>query len=405
MANVLGRRQYSTRSTRIIQNVMPAIILVDENINDAAFLAFFNKTPVQSTSAETFNWDTDTWLSTSDTVDAASGLSASATTIGVDNPTRFNAGQTWLNKRTGEIMFVKEVNNGTSNITVTREITALESGGGTAAAAINDADTLVMLAPVVGETNSRQVTQTTTHTAVSNYCQQFRWDLSLSQRQVKRAYENGDELPYQTKKAMKEAQMSLNRAFLKGEKGRYTDDEGQDVTLTAGIFKVPTSYTWSVSGTLYEYAFDEFLSEQALRKGSRHKVMFASTAVILALVQMTKDRLVYQLPMGTKSAPVGISVMEYMGPNGGTVSVVEDRFLSDNFNGDAIICDMSHIKRRVFSNNGLSGELSVYSDTNDPDDLGHVSTIMGDMGLQYGAESVHAKITGVTGGAKGLAEL
>jgi hypothetical protein len=404
MADVLGRRQYSTRSGRIITNVLPAIILIDENINDAAFLAFFNKVPKMNTAAEEFKWDVDEFLTTNDTVDGAVA-GTTATTIGVDNPSRFNVGQTWINKRTGEIMAITAVNTSTKNITVTRAISALSSGGGTAAAAINDADTLVMLAPAVGETNSRQVTQTTTPSEVTNYCQQFRWDLSLSQRQIKRAYDSGDELPYQTKKQMKEAQMALNRAFLKGEKGRYTDADGQDVTLTEGMAQVPSTYTWAVSGTMYEYAFDEFLVESALRKGSRNKVMFASTQVILALSEMSKDRVEYNLPMGTHKKPVGISVMEYMAPNGGTLTVVEDRFLSENFNGEAYICDMTQLKRRTFTRNGQDGDLHVISDTADPDDLGQVSTIAGDMGLQYGSEKVHAKISGVTGGAKGLAVL
>jgi len=403
MANITGRRDFnSAQSGRIIQNVLPAIILVDENINDAAFLAFYSRTPVQNTAQEKFTWDVDEFLSLTDTVDGAvSGTTA--TTIGVDNVTRFIPGQLWINKRTGEVMYIKSVNTATSNINVTRAVSALNSGGGTAAAAINDGDTLVRLAPAVGETSGRQVTQTTTPTAVFNYAQMFRWDLSLSERQIKRQYETGDELPYQTKKQMKEAQMALNRAFLAGERGRYTNDDGQDVTLTGGMKNVPTSYTWSVGGTMHEYAFDEFLVENGLRKGSRNKMLFASTQVILAISEMTKDRVSYDINLGTKSSPVGIQVMEYMAPNGGRLMVVEDRFLSEAYNGQAVGVDMTQLKRRVFSRNGKNGDLHIIPDTQDVDDLGTVSTMYADMGLQWGAEQNHFLITGVTGGAKGLA--
>jgi len=399
MANVSGRRQYSTRSTRIVPNVLDSVILVDENINDAAFLAFFNQVGKETTPTEKFQWDVDAYLATSDTVNGA--ISSTVTALVMDNGDRFIGGDLIQNKTTGEVMYVSSVS--TNTLTVVRGATAQNSEGGTAAAAIADGATIVKLAPAVAETSSRQTTLTTTHSAVYNYTQMFRWDLSMSDRQIKRQFENDGELSYETKKCFKEARMALNRAFLKGERGRWT--QTTDLTTTEGISSAVSTYSWNVGGTLYEYAFDEFLVEQALRKGSRNKVMFASTNVILALSQMTKDRVEYSLPLGTKKAPVGIEVMEYKAPNGGTLSVVEDRFLTENFNGEAVICDMHSLKRKVFSNNGRDGELKIIADTNDVDDLGYVSTLYGDMGLYYGAEEHHAKLSGVTGGAKGLAVL
>jgi hypothetical protein len=403
MADVIGRRNFSNaRSSRIVQNVLPTIILVDENINDAGFLAFFSKVSKEMTPQEKFTWDVDSFLNLTDTTSAAVS-STTATTIPVSNSTRYIPGQLWANQRTGEIFYVKEVNTGTGNLTVTRAVTALNSSGGTAAATMNSGDTLVRIAPAVGETSSRQITQTTTPTEVFNYCQQFRWEMSMSRRQLKRQYENGDELPYQTKKQMKEAQKQLNAAFLVGEKARYTDSEGQDVTLTGGIKNVPSTYTWSVGGTMHEYEFDEFLVEEGLRKGSRNKMVFASTNFILAISEMTKDRVEYSLNLGTKKAPVGIEVMEYKAPNGGKVMIVEDRFLSEAYNGTAIGVDMSQVKRKVFSRNGFDDDLHIISNTEDPDDLGTVSTLYGDMGLQWGAEENHFLITNVEGGAKGRA--
>jgi len=400
--HVIGRRQYATQSSRIIQNVLPQIILIDENINDAAFLAFYSDVKKSTTAQEKFTWDVDEFLSITDTVDGAV-TGTTQESIQVDNPKYFIPGQLWQLKRTGEIMYVREVNNSTSRITVTRAVTALNSSGGTAAAAIADADTLVRMAPAVSENSTRQTTQTTTPTEVSNYCQQFRWELAMSRRQIKRAYETGDELPYQQKKIMKEAQMALNRQFLVGEKARYTDDSGDDVTLTTGIKPVISTYTWSVGGTLNEYEWDEFLVEEGLRRGSRNRMLFASTNVILALSEMSKDRMEYAVPFGPKKTAVGLQVVEYTAPNGGKIAVVEDRFLTEAFNGIAIGVDMTDLERKVFSRNGFDDDLHVISDTGDVDDLGQTSTLYGDMGLQYGAEQNHFLITNVEGGAKGRA--
>ena len=400
--HIIGRRGYSTQSGRIIPNVLPRIILIDDNIVDAGFLAFYSKVPVQTTDQEQFKWDIDQYLSITDTVDGAVADTAQET-IQVDNPKYFIAGQLWLVKRTGEIMHVKSVNNSTSNVVFTRAVTALNSSGGTAAAAIVDADTLVRVAPAVGENSSRQSTQTTTPSEVSNYCQQFRFELGLSRRQMKRKYETGDELPYQRKKIMKEARMAMNRQFLVGEKARYTDDDGEDVTLTTGIKPVISTYTWSVGGTMHEYEWDEFLVEEGLRRGSRNKVLFSSTNVLLAASQMVKDRVEYTVPFGQGAKKVGITVMEYKAPNGGNIMMVEDRFLSEAMNGTAIGVDMTELHRRVFSRNGFNDDLHIMLGTQDPDDVGNTDTLYADMGLQYGAEQNHFLITNVEGGAKGKA--
>lgn len=401
--HIVGRRQYDTQSSRIIQNVLPRIILLDENINDAGFMAFYSDVAKETTNQEKFTWDVDEHLALTDTLSAAVS-STTQETIDVSNPKYWIPGQTWENKRSGEKVYVKEVNNSTSQVTVTRAITALNSSGGTAAATMNSGDTMVRHANVVGENSSRQQTQTTTPTEVYNYSQAMRWDLSLSRRQIKRQYETGDELPYQTKKQMAEARMSLNRTFLRGERARFTNDDGDDVTMTRGMMKVPTTYTYSVGGTLNEYDWDEFLVEEGLRRGSRNKILFASTQQILAVSEMTKDRMSYNVVnFGTGDKKVGIRVVEYMAPNGGTIMIVEDRFLSEAFNGDGVGCDMNQLKRRVFSRNGYDDDLHIIPDTKDPDDLGSVSTLYCDMGLQWGLEQTHFLLTNVEGGAKGRA--
>ena len=406
MANVIGRRTYSNaRSSRIIQNVLPTLLLVDSDIEAAAFLAFYNSLPVEKTSQEKFTWDVDSFLSLTDTT-AEAFTGTTATTIGVTNPSRHNPGRLILNSRSNELMLTVSVDTATSNITVVRAVSALNSGGGTAAAAILSGDTLILLSPAVGENSSRQTTQTTTPTEVYNFCQAMRWDLSLSRRQLKRAYENGDDLPYQTQKSMSEAKKQMNALFIDGQRGRYTDSNGDDITLSQGIRGVPTTYTYAVGGTLHENSFDEFLMEKGLRKGSRRKVLLSSTAVILAITQIAKERITPgYMQLSPKKGGIGIQVLEYMAPNGATLAIVEDRHLSETHNGVAIGLDMSQLKRKVFSNNGIDDSFHLISDTQDKDDLGTVLTLYGDEGLQYGAEDTHFLVTGVTGGATGSSGL
>lgn len=388
-----GRRSYSVRSDRIIQNVLPKILLLDRDIMDAGFIVFFNRLPTKSTKAETFNWDVDQYLPSSDTLSAAVA-STTQTTIPISNPSYYNTNQAWQNTRTLEVVGITGVNVGTSNITVTRGL------GTTSAANMSSGDTLVRLGTYVGENSTRQTFQSTIPTAVANYCQQMRMDLSLSERQIKREFENDGELPLQQFKILQEFRMDMDRTFLFMEKSRGTDASGDDYTTTDGLKSIISSNTFAVNGTLYKSDLDEFMVEQGMRYGSRNKILFASTDVILAFTEMVDQNLTFQVNVAPQTGKAfGTEVLKYVAPNGHSMLIVEDRNISNFYNGEAYLADMNEITRMTFTNNGHTGELHIMKNTEDADDPGVVHTMMGDMGLMYGNEINYASITGVSGGS------
>ena len=399
--NVQGRRQYSTRSSRIVQNVLPTMLLLNKDIRSAGFFTFFSRVPTLKTPQEKFLWDVDEYMSITDTSSAAV-TGTTNTVIPVTTPKRWNIGDLWMNTRTGEVQFVESLAIGTSQVTVIRAVTALSSGGGTAAAAINSGDTFLQIATAAGEDNRRRTTMTTTPTEVFGYSQFFRWELEMSRRQVKREFEQGSERTYLMEKRLNEARMELNRAFLFGEKGRFTHPTEGDVTLTSGIRPIPTPNVYAAGGTLYEADFNEWLVEEGMRDGSMNKTLFASTDVLLAIHQMAGDRLQYSpATMSIGGTKVGFKLTEYLAPNGGTLMLVEDRAITTAFNGEGYVVDMTELKRMIFSGNGYNDELHVVDDTGDKDDMGSTATLIGDMGLRWGFEQSHGKMSGVTGGAKG----
>ena len=399
MAQTVGRRQYDVRSSRIIQNVLPSIILIDRNIQDAGYLAFLSKLKGKPSLQEKVTWDVDEFRAIKDTVDGAV-TGTTQTTIKFDNPTYFNSGELWVNKRTGEVVQIVSVNTSTQIVEVVRAVTALNSSGGTAAAAIVDGDTFNRISTAVGENSSRQATVTTTPTEVYTYCQQFRMDLSMSERQIKREFENGDEYSYQQEKMIKEFRMDMDRAHLFGERARFTDNAGDDVTLMQGLRAAITTNTFSVGGTLYKSELDEWLVEEGMRFGGRDKMLFASTDVILAFTQMADTNMSFQVDLSAKpGVTIGVSVLKYLAPNGGRLMIVEDRNISEQQNGEAYLVDMPELDRRVFSNNGRTGEMHVIPNTQDPDDPGRVDTIMGDMCFTWGSEKCHGTLSGVEGGS------
>jgi len=388
-----GRRSYPVRSNRIIQNVLPKILLLDRDIMDAGFIVFFNRLPMKATKGEQFKWDIDQYLPSSDTLSAAVA-STTQTTIPVSNPSYYNTNQAWQNTRTLEVVGITGVNIGTSNLTVTRGL------GTTSAANMNSGDTLVRLGTYVGENSTRQTFQSTIPTEVSNYCQQMRMDLSLSERDIKREFENDSELPMQQFKILQEFRMDMDRTFLFMQQGRGTDSSGDDYTTTDGLKSIISSNTFAVNGTLYKSDLDEFMVEQGMRYGSRNKILFASTDVILAFTEMVDSNLTYQVNVAPQTGKAfGTEVLRYVAPNGHSMLIVEDRNISNFFPGEAYLADMTEITRMTFTNNGHTGELHIMKNTEDPDDPGTVHTLMGDMGLMYGNEINYASLTGVSGGS------
>ena len=397
-----GRRQYDDRSDRIIPNVMPNLILTDRDLQEGSFLTFFSRVPTETTRQEKVQWDVDDFMPVSDQVDAS--YTAAEVNIGVDNPARFAKGQTYRVKRTGEVMRVESVNIGTSKVRMTRAISALSSGGGTAAAAVVLDDVLIRLMPAVGEDNRRQPTQTTIPEQVFTYTQPIRYEMEMSRRQRKRSFLSGEsEWSYQVEKTLLQARKDINGAFLANERGRFTDPDEGDITLTRGMMNVPTTNILAVGGgTLYQNALNEWLVEEGMRRGPRNKVLVSSTDLVLAITEMFNELAHFNVDMKVGKSSMGVQVISYMSPNGGQLMVVEDRFLSDNYNGDGVLVSFQEVKRPVFSNHGINDELHWEHNTQDPDDMGAAWTLIGDFGLKWGDEIVHGKITGATaGGAKG----
>ena len=402
MAQVRGRRQYNTRSSRIKDNVLESIIFVNPDLREAGFLTLMSRLKSKRTHQEKFEWDIQNHLATSTQLNGAVA-STTQKTLTVDDASIFRSNDLYRNSRTEEIIRVESVDTSNNQVVATRQYT-YDGTSGTAAANMNDNDVLYRLGPAVGEDNRRQSFVSRTPSSVFNYTQIMRYDLSMSRRQQKREFENDDEMPLIQKLAIEEARKDMNSTFIFGEKSRKTVN-GEDITTTQGMWGVPTSHVLSVGGTLYEYPFDEFLAEEAFRDGRKEKVALASTQFLLALSEMTKDRsnVFYQGTTDVGMFGIPVNAMKYKSPNGGILTVVEDRALTESENGSFLILDESQLSKMVFSNNGIDDDFSIIDDTQDKDDLGMNKTIYADIGIQYGAEEFHAKGTGVTAGASGRA--
>lgn len=396
MAQVIGRRQHSTRYDRVVPNVLPNIIRINPDIKQAGFLTLMANMKTRNITQYKIEWDTINHLPTYTTV-AATVSSTTQKTISVTDATIFIPNTLYRNTTTNEILLVESVDRASSTVTFTRQF-SYSASSGTAAAVMATGQILYRVGPAMSENHRRQSSVSVVPSGVTNYAQQMRYDLSWTQRQAKTEYLNGDDMPVTERLWIEEARKDMNSTFLFGQKKDTVNEQGEHLTATQGIWDVPTTNILANSGTLYEHDFDEFLLEEVFRQGSSNKMLLASTQVILALGQMTKERIQFNTVPIQIGAGVVVKGGKYTTFAGDTLTVLEDRAISEAYNGSAVIVDMSVLERCIFSNNGISGDFEIHENTQDRDDLGIAKTITADQGIAWGSELFHGKITGVTNG-------
>ena len=400
MAIIQGQRQQVNAGVRI-PNILSNIVLRDKDISKAGFLAFVAFLERSATPSATIKWETDTYLPSSDTTNGA--VTATSNIITVNNVNYFIPNSVWYNKRTGENFKVTSTDSSNSQITVIRGLGAKNGGSGTAGTAMNDGDTLNNLGTSVNpEKSTSQVSLTTTLTEVENYCQAVRIDLEMGRETQKQSFYTGKDWDFQFDKAYKEAQLQISRMLLFSEKSNYTDENGVPNRTTQGMFNVPTTNKFTVGGTLYESDWKQWLVDEALKYGSSNKVLFASTGLILAITEMAESKLRINDYYLDKKKSFGFNIMEYMAPTGNILRIMEDRTITEQKNGSGIVVDISALKYRHFSANGIMDDLHWENlDAQDNDATNKQAFLYGQMGLEWEDEIYHGVIDDAIGGSAG----
>jgi hypothetical protein len=210
---------------------------------------------------------------------------------------------------------------------------------------------------------------------------------------------NENEMPREQEKMLKEFRMDLDKSALFSQRARYTDtDTGDDVTINGGVKSFITTNSLDVGGTLFKSDLDDWLLNYAMRFGT-DKVLICSTALFAAMTQMVDSISKIDVPASGFSGKIMTQVKEYTAPNGHTMMIIEDRNISEQFQGEGYVVDMNELELHEFTNNGYSGSMTFIPDTQDPDDLGWNGTVIGDSGLVYGYEKAHGIIKNVSGGS------
>lgn len=399
--NKQGTRTRDFQTALHSPNIMPEIVHVDGNLEEAGFLAWMNQNEMVSTFNNKFEFYEDDWLPLTDTT--AATATAGAETINITTALAYIKGQLWQNTRTGEVIYVKSVNTSGGYIIAQRGIGRDSTNStGTAGTAMNSGDTLVRLGPSMGEISRRQTFQSTTPAQVFNYTEKMRWEIDMSDWQRATRHITGNDWDYQMDKTMRQARKDINGKLLYGERNSLASLEGQQHYTTGGLDFYVSTNTKAFSGVVHEYALDAFLDESAMRYGSKDKLWLGSVKANRALVEIAKDYMsIERVNLGPPGVEVGVTVRAYHPPNGGRLIVMEDRFLSSAYSGTAFIVDTAVCRIRHFSGDDKDGRPHIKPNTQETDADNTAAAIICDLGFEPGPEKHHAKMTGITGGARG----
>ncbi len=264
MSNISGNLT-SANVTGLKPDVSSELSLLDVNRYPlVALLTNAGKDPVngqgqsmkkESCSNHKFEWYEKSYAETSDAVNNGSGYASSDTSIVVDNGDYFNENDIILVPRTGERMQVTAVSSNT--LTVTRSI------GTTAAAALVDSDPLFIIGNAFGQGSDSATAVYKQKTNVYNYTQVFKTSIDISGTHEAEETYTGKTRAEERKIKGVEHMISIERAFMFGERASGTDSDGKECYYTGGIIeKITTNISDELSSTLTE---DELVLQAHLK--------------------------------------------------------------------------------------------------------------------------------------------
>ena len=299
-------------------------------------------------------WLEDDYLPSSDTVNGTFTTLTHAT-LTMDNIAYFRAGDVVKSLDSGECMLVTAISG--DDIIVTRSV------GGTAAAAIDDGETLLIIGNANAEGTTKRTLKTTEKTPQYNYTQIFRWPFgSTGTLQASELY-GGDDMTYQTKKSGLEHRIQMERSFLFGE--RALNEAGAAAVRYCGgvLERVSTNVT---SATTMNSDVLETFFATGFRYGPARKLFFCSRAIISGLNQIASAS-IETIP-GDKSFP--LALVEYVSGHGKVYLVTHNLLEGTGANnyayeGYAMMLDLDSIFYRYLQ--GRDTRLKTNIQANDED--------------------------------------
>lgn len=350
-----------------------------------AVLAFLvRKLKKRPTTDPEFRWFDKTQPSRIDAVDYTTGYTSGATSVVVDDGTKFRSGDVVHNTATGEQMRVTGVS--TNTLTVSR-------GWGTVtAAALTDNDVLVIIGNANAEGASIRTALSTQAVKRTNYTQIFREPIHVTETEAAtELYAGPADLAKLREEHLQVHMKDIERAFLFGQAKEDTTSTAAPIRSTAGA-KSFIATNIKTTSTLTQPDFDSWIA-MLFQYGGESKFGLLAPLIASAVDSWAKAK----LNMFPKDKTYGIAISEYLSIHGRLTFALE-RILAENsvWAGYAFGFDMDKLAYRYLAGNGINRDTKLRKDrqSNDADEI--KEEYLSEIGFQMILENRHGLLKGVT---------
>jgi hypothetical protein len=375
MATITGARSTTNiLSDQLAIDLADRISLLEPSVQPLA--VFSRKAAKMRTGATKFSWLEDQLKPRYDATTA--GIASGVTLLPVAHGSYFAQYDQVLVSRTGEQVRVTGVSG--NNLTIVRGI-------GSTAAAINNADELIIIGSAQPEGDTSKPSRSDNPVKATNYTQIFRTPFEITGSLMESDFQvNPADWPHQARKAGMEHAKDIEYAFLHGRK--YLDTTGaQELRTTGGALSFISTNQTDAGGDLSEAEFNAFML-QVMRYGSGSKLAMASGIGVSALNKFPASK----QQTRNDETTYGMNVTHYTSPFG-SLNLVYHRLLEGTkYGGYIVVVDIDEVKYRHLGNRDT--KVLPNRQANDLD--GRKDEYLTECGLQFGQERTHGVLTGIT---------
>jgi hypothetical protein len=334
-----------------------------------------------------FTWHNSELEQRFDAINNVGGYTNVATSIVVDNGSRFAIDDIVKVPRTGEVLLVTNV--------VTNTLTVVRGAGASSGVALVDDDPLYIIGTAAEEGSRSQVARSENPVVETNYTQVFKTSLEASGTWLSSSNESSPhDWNFQAKTNMIEHLKDIEGAFLFGAPGEETGANGKKQRVTGGLLYYMTANNVAAGGAWTLSEVNSFLGS-VTRYGSREKVLFVGRTAASVLDEHALNKL--QVTNGADSFGVGIKT--WQSTHGEFKVVVHNMLEGAVYGGYAIAVDFKSqaLAYRYLNGDGPGGARDTHVMTNreESDRDGKKDEILSECGLQVGLPKAGGVATGI----------
>ncbi len=343
------------------------------------------------TLSEKFEWQVSSVSAVRTLIDnVGAAYDAATTTLVVDSTTGIYPDAQVLCEATGEVIHVTSITNATTMVVV-RGIGSVIAG---AAGSVANNASLQVIAHAAGEGGVAPNERHATVSTKSNWVQQYKYAVAISGRAAAVAAKTEDERLRQRQVKLREAVQGAERSFLFGAGDNdTTGSESKRVTSSAGLFQAISTNVLAQGGTMTWLAFDNFLRDYGFVAGHDEKWLMAGPTLQGTLHELFKGK----MDVANLSEAAGLDIKRYHSPYG-AVNIVLNRAFKGVYAGHGLLLDRDQLFARDLERE-QGGMMHLVPDIQEKAEDAKRDMWCGEFGLEWGDETRHAKITGVTGPA------